>query len=102
VDEVTALLVEPDGSARVVGNGTAYMCELSHDSLVSMTCRPETPLTVLGVKCERLQASGFFFKEYNDPHSDTFDFNDWSGSGVKYSFDIQQGLVVGNPYGPIE
>jgi len=31
---------------------------------------------------------------------DTFDLGTWAGSGVKYAFDVLNGTIVGEPYGP--
>jgi len=111
VDEVTALLLDPkggnattttssssggggDGSGgailTAVGNGTAYACELSSDALRGMTCVEGESLQVSGVLCERLTALD----------ADTFDLSTWRGSGVRYTFDVANGEIIGNPYGP--
>ena len=96
VDEVSALLVEPDGAARLVGDGTAYMCDSS--AVAAATCARGQPLTLADVRCERLQAAGF--DDCDDPAADTFDLSAWRGSGVRYAYNITEGVIVGQPYGP--
>jgi hypothetical protein len=99
VDEVTALLLDATtNSITAVGNGTAYMCTASAQTLENMECLPKTPLTMPGVTCERLTAAGF--DTYTDPNADTFNLDAWSGSGVKYGFDVVDGKIVGDAYGP--
>ena len=48
--------------------------------------------------CERLQAAGF--EDCDDPAADTFDLSAWRGSGVRYAYNITDGVIVGQPYGP--
>ena len=96
VDERSALLVEPDGAARLVGDGTAYMCDSS--AVAEATCARGRPLTLSDVRCERLQAAGF--EDCDDPAADTFDLSAWRGSGVRYAYNITDGVIVGQPYGP--
>jgi len=105
VDEATALLLDPTGNATTggptltaVGDGTAYACELSSDSLRAMTCKEGEPLSVPAVACERLTAAGFY--NYSDPAAGTFDLAAWKGSGVRYKFDVDNGVITGDPYGP--
>lgn len=99
MDEVTALLLDAStNTITAVGEGTAYMCTASPESLMGMECMQRTPLTISGILCERLTAAGF--DNYTDPTADTFDVNVWSGSGVKYGFDIESGEIVGDAYGP--
>jgi hypothetical protein len=40
------------------------------------------------------------FETFDDPNADTFDVKTWDGSGMTYSFDIDNGRIVGAPYGP--
>ena len=96
VDERSALLVEPDGAARLVGDGTAYMCDSS--AVAEATCARGQPLTLSDIRCERLQAAGF--EDCDDPAADTFDMSAWRGSGVRYAYNITDGVIVGQPYGP--
>lgn len=64
-----------------------------------MTCAPKTPLTLPGVRCERLAATSF--DVYDDPAAQWFDVGAWRGSGVDYGFDVIDGAITnGNPYGP--
>jgi cyanophycinase-like exopeptidase len=98
VDEVTALLLDHSGNITAVGNGTTYMCALPVVALQNMTCHPSAPLSISNVQCERLQGAGFV--EYDDPNADTFNTESWTGSGVQYSFDVVNGEIIGEPYGP--
>ncbi|KAJ8603619.1 hypothetical protein CTAYLR_004859 [Chrysophaeum taylorii] len=88
VDAATAILIQTDDDyLAVIGDGTAYACELA--SLEGMVCERGTPLTLKNVKCQRLAAS------------DTFDLGAWEGSGVDYAFDVLDGKIVrGDAYGP--
>lgn len=97
VDEVTALLVAPDGTLRAVGDGTAYMCE-SRAPASATVCERGSPLTLPDVHCERLQSASF--DDCDDPSDDTFDLGTWRGSGVRYTYDIIDGKIDGRPYGP--
>jgi cyanophycinase len=103
VDEATALLLDPGNatsgaSFKAVGDSTAYACELSSSSLRGMTCAENEALTVRGVTCERL--AGASFTDYTNPNGDTFDLTTWKGTGVRYTFDVVNGVIVGNAYGP--
>mmetsp|Transcript_27597 Transcript_27597/g.38529 ORF Transcript_27597/g.38529 Transcript_27597/m.38529 type:complete len:629 (-) Transcript_27597:221-2107(-) len=98
VDQETALLIGNDGVATVVGDGTAYMCTLkgSDDERV---CSTLEPLTIgNAVTCERLAGRSFDDPEAKD--LDTFDLNVWKGSGLTYTFKVEDGEIRdGNPYG---
>ncbi len=70
IDETTAVLVEADGSARVVGQGSAYFMTLDHKPEV---CRPGEPLRVRNVQIDRVKAGANAF----------FDLKTWSGPAVE-------------------
>lgn len=67
VDEKSAVLVESDGSAKIVGTGKgAYFLELTKSP---EGCLPGKPLTIGGVSA------------YHAPRNSTFNLNTWSGAG---------------------
>jgi cyanophycinase len=66
IDETTAVLVEPDGHARVVGKNSVYFMTLDHQPEV---CTDGKPLTVRHVKVLKLSAG------------DTFNLKSWTASG---------------------
>jgi cyanophycinase len=57
VEENAAVLLEPDGTARVVGNGPAYFMELEQPPEL---CRYEAPLRASGVLVHKTPAGGTF------------------------------------------
>ena len=66
VEENAAVLLEPDGTAKVVGNGPAYFMELKQSPEV---CRYQVPLRASGVIVHKTPAEG------------TFDVKTWKGDG---------------------
>lgn len=94
VDEMTALLVDGNGSLVAVGEGHAYLCEIAG----AVTCTPHQPLTVHTVRCQRLR--GGSFADCDDPETDRFDLYSWTGSGVNYTFDVRNGQILSQAYGP--
>jgi cyanophycinase len=65
VEEDAAVLLETDGSAKVVGNGPAYFLEASH---APELCHAKTPLRMAGISVRRIPAGG------------TFDLRTWQGT----------------------
>jgi cyanophycinase len=57
VEENAAVLLEPDGTAKVEGNGPAYFMELKQSPEV---CRYQAPLRALGVIVHKTPAGGGF------------------------------------------
>jgi cyanophycinase len=80
VDEATAVLLEPDGSASVVGPGSAWFVRMSAGDV--LRCEPREPLATgtLGV----LAVS----------RGDTFDVRTWSGTGQRQTVRASDGAVV--------
>jgi cyanophycinase len=77
VDERSAVLVNPDGSARIVGGGKgAYFLELTKSP---ESCSPGKPLTIDGVSV------------YHGPRNSTFNLSTWSGTGQSYSLAVVNG-----------
>lgn len=82
VDEKSAVLVESDGHARVIGPGKgAYFMRVQ---AAPSTCRSGTPLTFHDITV------------YHGPRNSHFDLKTWSGSGgVSYSLSVEKGIVSG-------
>jgi cyanophycinase len=78
VDEHTAVLLEPDGRARIVGTGSSFFLQASQKASV---CRPGIPLTFHGVLVIKLQGGA------------TFDTVTWRGAGAHYGLSVEQGKI---------
>jgi cyanophycinase len=80
VDERSAVLVDADGKARVIGPGRgAYFIQVSEKPSV---CRAKTPLSFYGIAV------------YHAPQRATFDVKTWTGSGGNYySLSVEKGSV---------
>jgi cyanophycinase len=57
VEENVAVLLEPDGSAKVIGAGSSYFLEAGHPPEV---CRRKTPLRFRGISVHRVPAGASF------------------------------------------
>lgn len=84
VDEKSAVLVESNGQARIIGPGKgAYLMQVQ---AAPSTCRAGTSLTFhdIGV--------------YHAPRNARFDLNAWNGSGgVSYTLSVENGNVMSTP-----
>ena len=79
VDELTALLVENDGSSYVVGSGYVYFLKTPGQPEI---CAPRTPLTYHNVDVYRIDASA------------GFDLPTWSGvGGTSYQISADVGVL---------
>jgi cyanophycinase len=80
VDEKSAVLLEPDGKARVVGPGRgAYFISVNETPAV---CRADTPLTFHNITV------------YKAPRNSAFDVKSWTGTGgASYTLSVEQGKV---------
>jgi cyanophycinase len=79
VDQRTAVLLEPDGIATVVGAGSAYFFEATQ---TPETCKANTPLTFRGVMVRSLHAD------------EQFNVLQWSSSvGVSYTLSVESGTI---------
>jgi len=80
VDEKSAVLVEGDGSARVIGSGKgAYFIQVQ---AAPATCKAGTPLTFKDIAV------------YHGPGGSRFNVKTWSGSGgASYSLSVKNGVV---------
>jgi cyanophycinase len=79
VNEKTAVLVDPDGRAKVVGMGAA---EFLDASAVPGVCTPAQPLTFGPVSEQEVRTGG------------SFDLKTWRGSGVRATLSVRSGAVV--------
>jgi len=80
IDEKSAVLVEPDGKAVVVGTGKgAYFLRPTQPPDV---CEKGTPLTFHNISVYRVKTGGHF------------DFSSWTGQGgTAYSLSVNQGKI---------
>jgi cyanophycinase len=77
VDENAAVLLEPDGEAKIVGDGPAYFMEARNTPEI---CRRKTPLRFSGVSVHRVSAGS------------TFNIKSWQG-GEDYRLSVSDGHV---------
>ena len=66
VEQDAAVLLEPDGQAKVIGSGSAYFLEAKNSPAV---CKRQTPLSFSGITVHRASSGA------------SFDVKDWKGSG---------------------
>jgi cyanophycinase len=80
IDEKSAVLVEADGKAKVVGTGKgAYFLRPTHPPEL---CKKDEPLTFRHIEVIRVQSGG------------TFDLNKWTGeSGTPYTLSVVTGKI---------
>jgi cyanophycinase len=79
IDEQTALLIDGDGDATVVGISTVYFLQAPGAPQV---CQAKTPLTYQNIGVYRITAGG------------TFDLGKWTGKGgVSYSVSANAGVL---------
>lgn len=85
IDEETAMLVLPNGSATMVGAGAAYFLQAPGPAQV---LAEKTPLTYLNIGV------------YKVPQGGTFNFSTWSGTGgVAYTLSVNNGSVTSTQAG---
>ncbi|HEX6095573.1 MAG TPA: cyanophycinase [Thermoanaerobaculia bacterium] len=79
VDEATAILVQPNGSATRVGTGAAYF--VSSNGMPA-TCLSGTPLTYTGLATYKVSGAA------------TFNLSTWTGTGgTAYTLNVNAGAV---------
>ncbi len=87
IDEQTAIAVDTDGTATVLGFGAAYFIQTPG---VPETCQPKTPLTYLNLAVYRVDASG------------AFDFVNWTGTGgTAYTISAENGVLTSTQAGGV-
>ncbi len=86
IDEKSAVLLEPDGKATVVGTGKgAYFLRPTKPPEV---CEKNVPLTFRGVSISRVRAGGHF------------DLTSWTGAGgTAYSLSVEHGKIESTQVG---
>jgi len=85
IDEETAVVVEADGSASILGNGAAYFLQTPGTPEV---CLPKTDLTYRNVSVYRISGSA------------TFNFATWTGNGgIGYTITAENGAVTSSQSG---
>jgi len=85
IDEETAVLVLPNGSATMVGTGAAYFLQAPGPAQV---LADKTPLTFLNIGV------------YKVPQGGSFNFSTWSGSGgVAYTLNVNSGALTSTQAG---
>jgi cyanophycinase-like exopeptidase len=85
IDEATALLVLPNGSATMVGSGAAYFLQAPGAAQV---LADKTPLTYLNIGVYKL------------PQGGTFNFGTWNGNGgVAYTLNVNNGALTSTQAG---
>lgn len=79
VEEDAAVLLEPDGSAKVAGAGPAYFLEAKNPPTI---CKRKTPLTISGITVHRA------------PKGAQFNIQTWSSTtGENYELEVIKGQV---------
>jgi cyanophycinase len=79
VEENAAVLLEPDGTAVVSGDGPAYFLEAAG---LPEVCKDQTPLSFSGIKVHRVPPGG------------RFDVRAWKGKdGSNYMLSVENGVV---------
>jgi cyanophycinase len=80
IDEKSAVLVEPDGKAAVVGSGRgAYFLQVTAAPEV---CKPNVPLTIRNISA------------YRAPTGAHFDLKSWTGEGGEsYTISVENGTM---------
>jgi cyanophycinase-like exopeptidase len=85
IDEETALLVLPDGSATMVGTGAAYFIQAPGPAQV---LAEKTPMTYLNIAVYKL------------PQGGTFNLSTWTGTGgTAYTLNVNNGTVTSTQAG---
>jgi cyanophycinase len=79
VDQGTSVLLDPDGTAIVVGNGSAYFLEATQRPEI---CKANTPLTFRQIAVRSLQSE------------ERFNVRQWSSNqGVAYILSVESGVI---------
>lgn len=79
VDQGAGVLLDPDGTATVVGNGSAYFLDADQKPEI---CKANTPLTFREITVRSLRPDG------------RFDVRQWSSDqGVSYILSVESGVI---------
>jgi cyanophycinase len=86
VEECAAVLIEADGTATVVGHGSAYFLDAQSASGVMVGGR-------FGVMALHKPLTFGTFDVQKIAPGQTFDLNSWTGSGTQYKLSIEAGTI---------
>lgn len=78
VDEHTAVLVAPDGSADIAGTGSAYFFQAAR---LASQISPSLPLTIDAIEVTKAT------------NGNKFDLTRWTGGGIRYQLYVENGTV---------
>lgn len=78
IDEQTAVLLEPDGHASIIGKSAAYF--LRAEAPPSQL-KAGVPLSIRGISVQKVAAGG------------NFDLLSWQGTATRYSLDVTAGAI---------
>jgi cyanophycinase len=78
IDEQTAVLLEPDGHAKIIGRGAAYFLRPSSSP---RQLRSGQPLTFTGISVQKVLPGG------------KFDLRTWTGTSIHYVLRVKKGIV---------
>jgi len=78
IDERTAILLKPDGTGTVVGQGSAYLVQITGESVLARG----KPLTEHEVRVQKLVAD------------DTVDLHAWQGGKARFVMSVENGALV--------
>ncbi|HXD10897.1 MAG TPA: hypothetical protein VN653_12605, partial [Anaerolineales bacterium] len=85
IDERTAVAVEANGAATILGSGAAYFLQTPGAPEI---CLPNTPLTYHNLSVYRVSGSA------------TFNFSKWTGNGgTAYSLNADNGVLTSTQAG---
>jgi cyanophycinase len=80
IDSTTAVLMEPDGSAVVVGKTAAYFLQVTKKPAV---CEPGRPLTMENILVYKVEPGG------------RFDIKNWkNATGLAYTLNVDKGVIT--------
>lgn len=78
IDEQTAVLLEPDGRAKIVGKGAAYFLE---PNSAASRLQADVPLSLSNVSVQKVTAGG------------AFNLRAWTGEAQPYTLDVKAGVI---------
>lgn len=78
IDEQTAVLLEPDGHASIIGKNAAYFLRAVNPPT---HLKAGVPLSILEISVQKVTAGG------------DFNLDSWQGTATPYSFDVTAGVI---------
>ncbi|UWZ82116.1 cyanophycinase [Occallatibacter riparius] len=86
IEEKAAVLLEPDGSASVIGRGGAYFIDTPKGTGIAM---PYQPLTWQPYAVQKV------------PPGHTFNFKTWTGESTAYQLNVKNGQITSMQHGGV-